>query len=498
MNLIQMQDHFRGMPDSALHTSASQPGQYQFLAMAEIAERQKIRGAHASQVQASQPTVAQRIMGGNDVPPVESPRMDIGGLAAASNRGDAQPAIGMYAGGKVPAAIGSVQANGVPSVPEGFQRMPDGTVRKIDNVEVVSPRTVKPEPPAQKEPDGDTIYDMLKGTGLFAESGGMFGQSRANRASMLDEFGAKYAAADSVDRITPMLAAQTQERQRNTQMENRDRWLALAQAGLGAAAGTSQDFLTNVVGGAQAGLGALRTGMTEAERRNAAVQTRGDALEQARMTQEAAGAAARRRALDLSLGIESDAEKNDQALATNLYGDRIKLDAEKDINASRILSEELMSDRRLTSEERRNIADNASRERMNRESNANDWRKAVLSGGISTRIAGINEAGANARAGMNRDLQRAQLGADTIQRFSAQADDVADSIASRYKFSDPTTAVTPVMLSAMAQEYTRRVLPIAQAYGVPGEIVRNNPFAAPPPAPVTPPPKAVNRGPTGR
>jgi hypothetical protein len=124
-----------------------------------------------------------------------------------------------------------------------------------------------------------------------------------------------------------MLAAQAQDRERNAQMENRDKWLALAQAGLGAAAGTSQDFLTNIVGGAQAGLGALRTGMAESERRNTAVQTRADALEQARMNQEAANAAAQRLALGLAMGAETGFEGDALKMAGSLLSDENKIKA---------------------------------------------------------------------------------------------------------------------------------------------------------------------------
>ncbi len=474
MNLIQMQDRFRGLPDSALHTAASQPGQYQFLAMAEMAERQKIRGAHAAQAQEAQPTVAQRIMGGNDVPAVESPRMDIGGLAAASNRGDMQPAIGMYKGGLVP-ATGMAQGGeppAAPEVPAGFQRMPDGSVREIEKVEVLGQRGRAPEPSKQLAPAGDTIYDMLRGTGLFKDSGGMFGPSRANRASMLDEFGAKYEAATPADRIAPMLAAQVQDRERNTQMENRDRWLALAQAGLGAAAGTSQDFLTNIVGGAQAGLGALRAGMTESERRNAAVQARGDSLEQARMAQEAVNAAARRRSLDLSIGIESDAEKADQTLATNMYGDRIKLDAEKD-----------MLGRRLTSEERRNAADNAAA-----------YRRAALNESGANYRAGVSEAGANSRAQLSANVQRAEINQranlDRLNRddrakgaIGSEFADLTTRLASAYKLGE-----TAMNAPAAARAWEAEAKRLVARYNLPTYYasMSMNPFAAESSVPAAP------------
>jgi hypothetical protein len=91
-----------------------------------------------------------------------------------------------------------------------------------------------------------------------------------------------------------MIAAQEQDRTRNAEMAKRDNWLALAQAGLGMAAGNSSDFLTNVAAGGQQGLAALRQGMTEAEKRQAALQQRGDLLQAAGSTIEGNNAAAMR------------------------------------------------------------------------------------------------------------------------------------------------------------------------------------------------------------
>lgn len=273
MNLIQLQDRMKGLPDTALQTAANMPGEHQFLAMAELAERQRIRGAYANQAQQAQPTVAQRIMGGNPVPPVESPRADIGGLAAASNRGDMQPALKMAQGGAVPSTGSSYTVVG--------QR-------------------------GQDQLDPFNRYNQVSGSGPYET--GLIDAFRGNIGSLVDQFMLKSKEAAPPERVSALLAAQDQDRTRNAEMEKRDKWLALAQAGLGMAAGNSSDFLTNVVGGAQAGLGALRQGMTEAEKRQAGLQARSDMLEKARMEQEAQRAQADRAALGLGFQANSGVE----------------------------------------------------------------------------------------------------------------------------------------------------------------------------------------------
>ena len=268
MNLIQLQDRMKGMPDTALQTAANMPGEHQFLAMAELAERQRIRSAYANQAQQAQPTVAQRIMGGNPVAPVESPRADIGGLAAASNRGDMQPALKMAQGGAVPSPY--YMNKGGPTPPA-----------------TGSSYTVVGQQ-GQDQLDPYNRYNQVFGAGPYET--GLIDTARGNIGSLVDQLTRQTKEAMPPDRVAAMLAAQEQDRARNAEMEKRDKWLALAQAGLGMAAGNSPNFLTNVVGGAQAGLGALRQGMTEAEKRQAGLQSRADALEKARMDQEARNA----------------------------------------------------------------------------------------------------------------------------------------------------------------------------------------------------------------
>jgi hypothetical protein len=282
MNLLQLQDRMKGMPDTALQTAANMPGEHQFLAMAELAERQRIRGAYANQAQQAQPTVAERIMGGNPVAPVESPRADIGGLAAASNRGDMQPALKMAQGGAVPSTYYMADGGKVPE------------------------RVIVTAQQGQDQLDPYNRYNQVSGSGPYET--GLIDAFRGNIGSLVDQFMLKSKEAAPPDRVSALLAAQDQDRIRNAEMEKRDKWLALAQAGLGMAAGNSSDFLTNVVGGAQAGLGALRQGMTEAEKRQAGLQARSDMLEKARMEQEAQRAQADRAALGLGFQANSGVE----------------------------------------------------------------------------------------------------------------------------------------------------------------------------------------------
>jgi hypothetical protein len=276
----------KGLPDTALQTAANMPGEHQFLAVAELAERQRIRGAYANQAQQAQPTVAQRIMGGNPVAPVESPRADIGGLAAASNRGDMQPALKMAQGGAVPSPY--YMNKGGPTPPA-----------------TGSSYTVVGQQ-GQDQLDPFNRYNQVSGSGPYET--GLIDAFRGNIGSLVDQFMLKSKEAAPPDRVSALLAAQDQDRIRNAEMEKRDKWLALAQAGLGMAAGNSSDFLTNVVGGAQAGLGALRQGMTEAEKRQAGLQARSDMLEKARMEQEAQRAQADRAALGLGFQANSGVE----------------------------------------------------------------------------------------------------------------------------------------------------------------------------------------------
>ena len=287
MNILQLQDRMKGLPDTALQTAASMPGEHQFLAVAELAERQRIRGAYANQQQQAQPTVAQRIMGGNPVAPVESPRADIGGLAAASNRGEMQPALGMYSGGAVPSPYYMEKGGPTPPAPKGASYTVTGQQ-------------------GETQVDPYNRYNQVFGAGPYET--GFIDPARGNVGSLVDDLILKTKEAAPPDRVAALLAAQEQDRARNAEMEKRDKWLALAQAGLGMAAGNSSDFLTNVVGGAQAGLGALRGSMNEAEKRQAGLQARGDALEKARMEQEARNAQAMQQVLGSGFQANSGVE----------------------------------------------------------------------------------------------------------------------------------------------------------------------------------------------
>jgi len=305
MNLLQLQDRMKGMPDTALQTAANMPGEHQFLAMAELAERQRIRGAYANQAQQAQPTVAERIMGGNPVAPVESPRADIGGLAAASNRGDMQPALKMAQGGAVPSTYYMADGGKVPE------------------------RVIVTAQQGQDQLDPYNRYNQMFGSGPYDT--GLIDPARGNIGSLVDQLTRQTKEAAPPDRVSALLAAQEQDRARNAEMEKRDKWLALAQAGLGMAAGNSPNFLTNVVGGAQAGLGALRQGMTEAEKRQAGLQARSDMLEKARMEQEAQRAQADRAALGLGFQANSGVELQGLRAA----GDMTEADMQNDAAMAR-------------------------------------------------------------------------------------------------------------------------------------------------------------------
>lgn len=289
-NIIQLQDRLKGMPDSALQTAASMPGEHQFLAVAELAERQRIRGAYANQAQQAQPTVAQRIMGGNPVAPVESPRADIGGLAAASNRGEMQPALGMYSGGAVPSAYYMADGGTPPAAPTGYG---SGLPKELDTRTVRAQR-LQPQEVEQMQLPQDNLFNMITGLGAYKDSGGYAGPMRAQFADSQQAY--EQSVKDNLQEnpYVAMIAAQEQDRARNAEMAKRDKWLALAQAGIGMASGSSPNFLTNVAAGGQAGLAALRQGMTEAEKRQAALQQRGDLLQAAGSTIQGNNAAAMR------------------------------------------------------------------------------------------------------------------------------------------------------------------------------------------------------------
>lgn len=425
MNILQLQDRMKGLPDTALQTAANMPGEHQFLAVAELAERQRIRSAFANQAQQAQPTVAERIMGGNPVPPVESPRADIGGLAAASNRGDMQPALKMAQGGAVPSTYYMNKGGDIPSAGSSYT--------------VVGQQ-------GQDQLDPYNRYNQVFGAGPYET--GLLDTARGNIGSLVDELTRKTQEAMPPDRIAAMLAAQEQDRARNAEMEKRDKWLALAQAGLGMAAGNSPNFLTNVVGGAQAGLGALRQGMTEAEKRQAAVQARADALEKARMEQEARDA----QAMQQVLGIGFQANSGVELRGLQDAGDMTAAD----------------------------IQNAAAMERLGA-TNAADMARARLDAATRIRITQLNEWGQTSRTNAENALRAQGLGDEKVARFFGRRDDIVSDIYSKYKLTDPATLASPDyqrILAAARKEYVNRVLPVAKAMKVDPDIVKDNAFGS--------------------
>lgn len=435
MNLIQLQDRMKGLPDTALQTAANMPGEHQFLAVAELAERQRIRSAYANQAQQAQPTVAQRIMGGNPVAPVESPRADIGGLAAASNRGDMQPALKMAQGGAVPSPY--YMNKGGPTPPatgygSGLPKEPD--------LRIVTAQQ------GEDQLDPYNRYNQVFGAGPYET--GLLDTARGNIGSLVDDLTRKTQEAMPPDRVAAMLAAQEQDRARNAEMEKRDKWLALAQAGLGMAAGNSPDFLTNVVGGAQAGLGALRQGMTEAEKRQAAVQARADALEKARMDQEA---------------------RNAQAMQ-QVYGRGFEANSGVELQGLRAAAGMTEAD----------IQNAAAKERLGI-STAADMAKARLDADTRIKITQLNEWGQTSRASAENALRAQGLGDEKVARFFGRRDDIVSDIYGKYKLTDPATLASPDyqrILAAARKEYVNRVLPVAKAMGVGADIVKDNAFGS--------------------
>ena len=414
MNILQLQDRMKGLPDTALQTAASMPGEHQFLAVAELAERQRIRGAYANQAQQAQPTVAQRIMGGNPVAPVESPRADIGGLAAASNRGEMQPALGMYSGGAVPSAY-YMQTGG--KVPE---------------------KIVVTGQQGETQVDPYNQYNRVFGAGPYET--GLIDPARGNVGSLVDDLMLKTKEAAPPDRVAALLAAQDQDRARNAEMEKRDKWLALAQAGLGMAAGNSSDFLTNVVGGAQAGLGALRGSMTEAEKRQAGLQARSDALEKARMEQEARNA----QAMQQVLGRGFEANSGVELAGLRAAGDMTAAD----------------------------IQNAAAMERLG-VSTAADLKQAGISAATQRYTAQLSASMRKAELAQQKELSRLSRGDAEKARLAEGFGAIGSRIGQTYKIADkPENAVKAY------QHWKAEALGYAQRNRLPAEYASdaNNPF----------------------
>ena len=420
LNIIQLQDRLKGMPDSALQTAATMPGEHQILAMAELAERQRIRGAYAnSQGQAQQQTVAERLTAGGQIPEVQSPRPDMGGLAAASNRGDMQPALGMYSGGAVPSAYYMEKGGVTPPAPKGASY----TVRGLQGETQVDPYN---------------RYNQVFGAGPYET--GFIDTARGNVGALVDDLTRKTQEAAPPDRVTALLAAQEQDRARNAEMAKRDKWMALAQAGIGMASGNSPNFLTNVAAGGQAGLAALRQGMTEAEKRQAALQQRGDGLEKARMEQEARNA----QAMQQVLGRGFEANSGVELAGLRAAGDMTAAD----------------------------IQNAAAMERLG-VSTAADLKQAGISAATQRYTAQLSASVRRAELAQQKELDRLNRGDAEKARLAEGFGAIGARIGQTYKIADkPENAVKAY------QHWRAEALGYAQRNRLPAEYASdtNNPF----------------------
>lgn len=375
LNVIQLQDRLKGLPDSALQTAATMPGEHQIFAMAELSERQRIRAAYQNNQAQSQGTVADRLTAGGQIPEIRNSRPDMGGLAAASNRGDMQPALGMYSGGAVPSPYYMAAAGPVPSAGE-----------KV----LVTADALKPPEVKQQKLPADNLFAMITGTGAYKDSGGYFAPMREQFADSLLAY--EQGVKDNLQEnpYIQMLAAQEQDRMRNEQLAKRDKWLALAQAGLGMASGNSPNFLANVAAGGQAGLAALRQGMTEAEKRQAALQQRTDLLQSASTTIQGNNASALRNVAQQGFAGET-------AMGRDIFGQG--MGAQREEFTREHQSSESALERGFRGAQ--NAADRASR----------------------ITLARISEAGANLRAKFAEDYR---VAADDRQRDLALQRALAD------------------------------------------------------------------------
>lgn len=430
LNIIQLQDRLKGLPDSALQAAATMPGEHQILAMAEMAERQRIRGAYANSQQQAQPTVMDRLTAGGEIPEVRNQRPDMGALAAASNQGAMQPAIGMAQGGAVYPS--HMQAAG-PVEPLG---------QAGEKITVTADMLKSPEvKQLQLDPYSDAA--MIEGYGAYKDSGGLSGFARRNLADAQDAYMQSIRENMQANPYTAMLAAQEQDRARNEQLAKRDRWLALAQAGLGMAAGNSPNFLTNVAAGGQAGLAALRQGNTEAERRQAMLQQRTDMLQAAGSTIEGNNAQAMRAGFGNSFNAET------QLGNTTLQGSLSAFANQKT---------------------REHQSDEASKERGFRAAEGAADRAARL------KIAQINEAGATARANAQLEAEKNRLTEARQETWARLYGSVIESVTNSF-FKEGETP-SPAAQAQASRTYMARALPLARQYGIPAEFVAaNNPFA---------------------
>jgi hypothetical protein len=262
-NLLELQDQVGRLSDSDLTVVANKPGAHQIVAFAELAQRQRMRQAMSSMPQGGG-TIAQRLSQGAPLSTAQEPT------------GTPQSAgVGAYVARQNFAAGGAVQATRN-HFDEG------GAVQTVPGVTNMGTVTVTGRKDPEAEPIPFTPMDMSVARNFmdFAtpyadDTESKWGRSKTELREMRPQ-----------DRVSPLLSAIQAAAQNDEQALARDRWFALAQAGLAAAAGQSPDFLTNVAMGANTGLGALRGAYDSDTARRTARDKRTDELTRAQMLSE--------------------------------------------------------------------------------------------------------------------------------------------------------------------------------------------------------------------
>lgn len=248
-NLIEMQDMLKRLSDSDLAVAAQTPGAPQFLAVAEMTERARMRQAYAKEAgKSANMTVAERLSQG-------ATNSSVAGNVAAAN---AAPQ-GM-------AAAAPVQGYAEGGLVRGYAN--GGPVQRAAPVTVMGQR--------QEAVPLPTLDQYMAAQMPYLDG----------ISTMATDAAQRIRAAQGPDRIAPRLEALAAQEARDQEALRRDKWMALAQAGLAAAAGQSPNFLSNVVTGANAGLGALSGAFDRGAARDTARTARSDTLENLRMQAE--------------------------------------------------------------------------------------------------------------------------------------------------------------------------------------------------------------------
>jgi hypothetical protein len=117
MNILEMEDMVKGLPDQVLMQYAQFPDPQlpQFLALSEVQRRQDMRQRFQSQQQGMEPTVKDKILQGG-IASVAPPQAPPQGMPMAQpqpmSQPAPQPAVAMSRGGMTPGGIASMQVGG--------------------------------------------------------------------------------------------------------------------------------------------------------------------------------------------------------------------------------------------------------------------------------------------------------------------------------------------------------------------------------------------------